>query len=304
MKEKSQSSIQIEEQEITPKIAEEILMEHYQRIEKGNFKQRPVSEGAVVRYASDIKEGAWLLTPQPIAFDVDGNLIDGQHRLEAVRRAKKSIRTLVSRGWPKADNGHVGIIDVIDSGKPRTLAAMLHMHGTVSANSLTSTLRSIVRIVWGGTSGVLTMHSAKYLLEELNLSEAIQRILGQATGQKDFVGKIIGPLAFYYTARPQKALKFADSFFHMNLTPGSAIQAFYIWHRNRQRIPSDIFAHALCSTIRLWDADDNDVKQIKPTREAVEWLATLNPKLTDNLRRLCPRSGSHVGSRVTLIAAN
>ena len=38
----------------------------------------------VTRYASDMAEGRWVDTHEPIAMSVDGNLIDGQHRLAAV----------------------------------------------------------------------------------------------------------------------------------------------------------------------------------------------------------------------------
>jgi len=38
----------------------------------------------VAKYASDMTEGRWVDTHEPIAMSVDGNLIDGQHRLAAV----------------------------------------------------------------------------------------------------------------------------------------------------------------------------------------------------------------------------
>ena len=38
----------------------------------------------VAKYASDMAGGRWVDTHEPIAMSVDGNLIDGQHRLAAV----------------------------------------------------------------------------------------------------------------------------------------------------------------------------------------------------------------------------
>ena len=47
----------------------------------GNRKQR---RGHAEIMAADMREGRWVETHEPIAMSVDGNLIDGQHRLAAV----------------------------------------------------------------------------------------------------------------------------------------------------------------------------------------------------------------------------
>lgn len=47
----------------------------------GNRRLRP---STVSHYADQMRRGEWKETHQPIAFDDDGNLIDGQHRLAAV----------------------------------------------------------------------------------------------------------------------------------------------------------------------------------------------------------------------------
>lgn len=45
---------------------------------------RVCKPNVVKKYASDMAEGRWVDTHEPIAMSVDGNLIDGQHRLAAV----------------------------------------------------------------------------------------------------------------------------------------------------------------------------------------------------------------------------
>lgn len=47
----------------------------------GNRRRRRVQVEAL---AADMREGRWVDTHEPIAMSVDGNLIDGQHRLAAV----------------------------------------------------------------------------------------------------------------------------------------------------------------------------------------------------------------------------
>ncbi len=289
-KKAEQSGIKTEAREITPKEAGEILDEHFMRIEKGNFRQRPISKSMVVKYAADIVNGNWLLTPQPISFDVKGNLIDGQHRLEAVRRANMPVKMMVSTGWPVSDNGHLGVIDVIDGGKPRSVAALLHMHGMNNAKATCAVLRGIVRIVHGGSSGHLSISSAKAMLELKEVVDGIERIRAQSQSSRDYLGRLVGPLTYYHTARPKKAEEFASSLFNFEVTKGSPVQVFLNWQKNKIGVHFDKHVAALCSALRLWDAGENEMQILKPTREAVGWLANQNPKLRDYLRRVNPRT--------------
>jgi len=77
---------------VTPKIAEEYL-----KCNVGNRRLRPKD---VERYSSDMGNGRWWLTHQGIAFDDEGNLIDGQHRLMAQIKAGVTLHWLVIRGLP------------------------------------------------------------------------------------------------------------------------------------------------------------------------------------------------------------
>lgn len=61
---------------ITPAIAHEWL--------GYNRNNRKVSSATVARYTADMVAGRWAFTADPIRFDVNGDLIDGQHRLQAI----------------------------------------------------------------------------------------------------------------------------------------------------------------------------------------------------------------------------
>lgn len=50
-----------------------------------NINNRDLRKTVVNRYCSDIKKGNWKLTNQGIGVSVDNILIDGQHRLQAVK---------------------------------------------------------------------------------------------------------------------------------------------------------------------------------------------------------------------------
>jgi hypothetical protein len=77
---------------------------------------RPISRTRVLQYVSDMIDDAWELTHQSIAFDDDGVLIDGHHRLTAVTVANKPVTMLVTRGVAAE------AYSTIDIGRTRTLA--------------------------------------------------------------------------------------------------------------------------------------------------------------------------------------
>lgn len=69
---------------------------------------RKTSGGRVRRYAEAMQAGRWKLTHQGIAFDVRGDLIDGQHRLLAIIQ---SLTTVPVRVYVNADPSTFAVID-------------------------------------------------------------------------------------------------------------------------------------------------------------------------------------------------
>ncbi len=59
---------------------------------------RRVNQAVVIKYAGDMKDGLWTLTHQGIAFDENGRLIDGQHRLHAIIMAGFAVMMMVTKG--------------------------------------------------------------------------------------------------------------------------------------------------------------------------------------------------------------
>jgi hypothetical protein len=72
---------------ITPEMAKEML--------KKNVSNRAIRKVVVKGYADDMLAGAWRTTHQGIAFNSNGDLVDGQHRLSAIVLANKPIEMLI-----------------------------------------------------------------------------------------------------------------------------------------------------------------------------------------------------------------
>lgn len=284
--------IKTEQKTITPEWAATILDRHYKRLTRGEFKQRPITETVINRYASDIKHGFWKLSPQPISFDENDDLIDGQHRLEAVRKTGIPTEMMVSTGWPvdQAKNNAPKLIDVLDTGKPRSVAQMMHLHGVSSANNYATTTRFIARVALNGSNPVLTFSGASYILDKLNLRSNIDRIISQTISTRDFKGKTVGPLAFYHTSHPQKAMAFAEGLFNHTAEKGSAIHTYFKWRDSAHGTThTDIHLKGFCACLRAWH-NNQSLSVVRLNTEAVEWLSSTNPKLRDQIRSIAPRT--------------
>ena len=79
----------VEVEKITPELAKKYLA--------NNKINRGLNKNSVAKYATSMQEGRWKLNGEPIQFNCDGTLINGQHRLQACVRADTSFDTLVAR---------------------------------------------------------------------------------------------------------------------------------------------------------------------------------------------------------------
>lgn len=88
-----------------------------------NRINRKLRLATVKRYEEEMLQGAWTLTSDAIAFDDQGNLIQGQHRLTAIQRTKTTHAFWVCRGLPSEARGN------LDSGSKRELHDRLTIAG-------------------------------------------------------------------------------------------------------------------------------------------------------------------------------
>lgn len=116
--------------EITPEIAEEFLSR--------NRRNRRVRPERVTRYAEQIKDGEWMVSPDAVAFDYKGKLINGQHRLKAVIEAGEPARHIVAFGLqPDA-------FKISDVGVKRTGGDILRIEGFKNPEETAAATRLMV----------------------------------------------------------------------------------------------------------------------------------------------------------------
>lgn len=100
---------------ITPRIAEEML--------ERNINNRNLRARHVEFLAGQMRRDEWEYLGDPIRFDKNGRLLDGQHRLKAIATTGIPQTLDVIRGLDPRTR------DVMDTGTKRTAADMLRMDG-------------------------------------------------------------------------------------------------------------------------------------------------------------------------------
>jgi hypothetical protein len=136
-------NVNIEIVNVSPEIAGVYL--------KNNRGNRPLRPSTVRSIAAMMSAGRWTETHQGIAFDVQGRLVDGQHRLHAIIQAGVSIPLLVTRELP------ANAFEVIDVNTPRRAADIvvtaLHQLGGEQPKRVNQ-LTAISTIILYGPGGV------------------------------------------------------------------------------------------------------------------------------------------------------
>lgn len=100
-------------------------------------RQRTLRRSAVEGYAADMAVGRWREDIVPIAFDTDGNLSNGQHRLHAVLQSGVPVDFWVIRGVDRDS------IMTMDMPLARRTADQLRLHD-IADPALTSAIAKTV----------------------------------------------------------------------------------------------------------------------------------------------------------------
>ena len=117
---------------ITPGLARDFLS-------KNVAHNRRLKPAKIAAFARDMENGKWRITHQAIAFDWNGELVDGQNRLSAIIKSKTTIEMWVYRGLNPDD------FTVLDSGTARGAHDFLHRHGFANSTAVAAAARLTIR---------------------------------------------------------------------------------------------------------------------------------------------------------------
>jgi hypothetical protein len=187
-----------------------------------NTANRPLSRSTVRGFAEAMRRGEWLVTHQGIAFDTNGVLVDGQHRLAAIIEADLPVEVTVFT--------EVGSdsFDVLDTGKRRNAADVLAIEGEKS----TTLLAAMVRTVWlydnrpdaswsGGNAAVTNHQIVQTLAAHPRIREFVP--VGERIATETGMIKSAAGAAGYMVERVNKAKKARLADWHEGIVDGAGL---------------------------------------------------------------------------------
>lgn len=128
--------------EISPEYATRVLNEYEKFCDDHPDERmnRPVHQSQVNKYAADMKAGRWGRNHQGVAFDKNGILIDGQHRLWAVIESGVTVMMTITYGLEREAQL------TIDSGLVRSTTDVAAIAGFEGVKPIhVGVVRSLVR---------------------------------------------------------------------------------------------------------------------------------------------------------------
>lgn len=163
-----------------------------------NIANRTVRPARVKEYATAMSEGRWLYTADPIRFDEDGKLIDGQHRLMAVVRSGQPVEMHVVRGL--ARNAQ----DAVDTGAIRTASDALKVRGFKRGAQLAATIPIVNWLLKGG--GFAASYSRDDIVYWTGVHDGLDDIVELAYKNRNLLPcQLAVYAAAYYSARQEAA---------------------------------------------------------------------------------------------------
>lgn len=198
--------ITIEKQQVSPQLAMKWL--------ERNGKNRKLTDRNVTFLSNQINSGEWKITGDPVKFDVNKKLIDGQHRLSAIVKSGKTIELFVANGLPE------DVFDVLDTGRGRSGGDVLSSLGYRNYNHLSSISKGILMFEAGylqapnkanKLSVVTNAKILKFVKAHPELEEIVTYIVSSAYENFRPIGPTILGTIYYLISKKNQSK--ADVFF-------------------------------------------------------------------------------------------
>ncbi len=226
---------------ITPEIAVKML--------QSNTANRALTESHIATLAKEMRSGCWKVNGDMIRANVDGVIIDGQHRLHAVVRSGVTIQSWVMDGLPN------DVFDTIDVGKRRSSGDTLGCRGEKNSHRLAAALVMIDKYMTGRVEKNVIYSNTE--VEALLAKYPEARDSVRPIAAKGLLLPSVLDACHYLFARkcPVMAEIFMDRIFR-----GIGLEQGDPWHVLRERLIANSLSHsklskalAMALVIRAWN---------------------------------------------------
>lgn len=272
---------------VTPAMAKEWMAK--------NIHNRNVSDQVVASYARDMRLGRWVLNHQGIAFDNEGNLMDGQHRLLAIIQSGVTVQLLVTFGLPKVqinDKGEqVKTMLTGDCGRPRSVAARLYLeYGFPNINVRCAAMASVVGLAL--SNGIKIKLSTGTMLAVMDIyGTSFDLVYPELSKNRlNLVSPCIAAVTMYAKAFPQHALEFSEKLSSLeNLNAGHPCLLLHKflseYHGETGSSAWLVRAQTTVSAICKYEHNQK-AGVLRPSVEAAKWLLSTQPKAVKAIKAI------------------
>jgi len=238
-------------EEITPQKAQEYLAM--------NKNNRNVMPKVVDSYAKDLVEGKWIIGTSSICFDINGNLIDGQHRLHAIIKAGIPVRMEVKRNLSE------DAFKAMDIGKIRQAKDMFNIAGVNNYQNLAGVIKLALQFEQESFARISKRMSNPELWEVYSImpskyDEACKIGCSYYTQFRDigvsFWGAMYLHLVLTKKHSPDKVIRFFDELSDKISTENDTLRLFRKKLRNMKELAGSVAKSStfLVLLVRTWNA--------------------------------------------------
>lgn len=193
-------AIEAKVERITPKRAKQLLMT--------NTNNRTQRADHVRHLVHALRNGEWMTNGETIKITDDGQLLDGQHRLQAIVAADMPAHCVVVYGVQQE------AVRTIDLGRARTAGDALRMEGFTNPTAMAASLRWLINFVetrrWNRGNKASVIEIVDYAIEHYDENtERMTTIYGRLTGFRHRAMLAAMYVAFAH-ANPEKAERFYE----------------------------------------------------------------------------------------------
>lgn len=228
-------------------------------LESQNSGNRKIRQAHVERLALAMVEGNFVLTGEPLIFDRDGNVLDGQHRLAACVLSDVPLTVWTIR------NVDPDFMPAIDKGLGRTLAdtfAWAGIDNASTAAAITPRLRGLTldilqfRKQWLNVDQFTLVEFAQEHIDAIALGCTLGRVIHRGVGLSPTNAGLPIAWLIYKGCDPESVVAFGESIASgENLRKGDPIYELRNWVtsgiRMRRRMRD---GESTIAVVKTWNA--------------------------------------------------
>jgi hypothetical protein len=271
---------------ITPAMARERVDANREAVLAGKHRQRPVADGNKRRLKAAMIAGGFINNGDPIIFDENGYILEGQHRLEACAESGVTITVnIVVR--PSVVNG-IRTIETF-GGKPREMGIKLMLADGIKNYKRAAAVANMLSYIGsqrtdtldiGQTREILTLFAPEF--------EAVEE--ASSFGQKELRSWFLGPVIWAAKIDRIRAVEFARLYTTMeNVPKGHPTLALRVWVSNRPGLGGYAgrgeLVNVVCSALRN-HFEGLKITKIQAATTAHDWLLTQTKSLTRKVNEI------------------